>query len=302
MTGLQFICTSEEYTILLRQLIHHGRSSKAGANIWFPGAIQGGKADTHTRGTAAPLYRIQLSEYAFCIFIKYGSMSDLMQEQIMALLVCWQVDVHVGAFAEQVSKLKERVRYLEDELEYYSRNQPISHQKAHKIPEYLSQERGDGSRQSVAEGTDEFNLAERLLRQSPGSRGTKQTDNGEEDLVCIPRATLELLYLKEKAMDAVKEGITIADARLPDMPLIYINEGFSRMTGYPTSFVMNKNCRFLQGESTDPNEVAKLRKAVKNGEACTVQIAVRWSILMICKFILADSIYLFRKNYIYMCV
>jgi PAS domain S-box-containing protein len=174
---------------------------------------------------------------------------------------------------EQVSKLKERVRYLEGELEYYSRNQQISHRKAHKIPECVSQERGDGSRLSVAEGTDEFNLAESLLRQSPESRGMDQIDDGEEDLVCIPRATLELLYLKEKAMDAVKEGITIADARLPDMPLIYINEGFSRMTGYPTSFVMNQNCRFLQGESTDPNEVAKLRKAVKNGEACTVQIA-----------------------------
>lgn len=180
---------------------------------------------------------------------------------------------------QQVSKLKERVRYLEAELEN-ARNQNINKEKIHKLPEYVSQERGDGSRPSVAEGTADFQLAELLLRPSQASRLTKQADNGEQDLVCIPRATLELLYLKEKAMDAVKEGITIADARLPDMPLIYINEGFSRMTGYPTSFVMNKNCRFLQGESTDPNEVAKLRQAVKNGEACTVQIAVRWSFVV----------------------
>nr|AML77577.1 putative LOV domain-containing protein [Picochlorum atomus] len=172
---------------------------------------------------------------------------------------------------QEVSKLKERVRCLESELEFMI-NKNINNNRTHETPEYVSQERDLRSRRSVAEGREEFKLAELVLHQRPKSKGVKQTD-AEEEMVCIPRATLELLYLKEKAMDAVKEGITIADARLPDMPLIYINEGFSRMTGYPTSFVMNKNCRFLQGESTDPNEVAKLRKAVKSGEACTVQIA-----------------------------
>lgn len=43
----------------------------------------------------------------------------------------------------------------------------------------------------------------------------------EEDVVCIKRSDLELLYLKERAIDAIQEGITIADATLPDMPLIY---------------------------------------------------------------------------------
>jgi PAS domain-containing protein len=47
-------------------------------------------------------------------------------------------------------------------------------------------------------------------------------------------------------MDAVKEGITIADCRQPDMPLIYCNAGFSRITGYSAAEVLGKNCRFLQ--------------------------------------------------------
>ena len=170
-----------------------------------------------------------------------------------------------------MSKLKERVHYLECELEYL-RNKSKHDNDAHEMPEFVAQERDQSFRLSVAEGRVEANLAELALRQRPDN--TEMQDKDAEEMVCIPRAALELLILKEKAMDAVKEVITIADARLPDMPLIYINEGFSRMTGYPTSFVMNKNCRFLQGESTDPNEVAKLRKAVKNEEACTVQIAV----------------------------
>jgi hypothetical protein len=39
------------------------------------------------------------------------------------------------------------------------------------------------------------------------------------------------LMLKDRALDAAAEGITIADARLPDMPLIYVNSGFERLRG-----------------------------------------------------------------------
>jgi PAS domain S-box-containing protein len=103
----------------------------------------------------------------------------------------------------------------------------------------------------------------------------KGDDDGfdeDEDLVCIKRADLELLYLKERAMDVVHEGITIADASLPDMPLIYINDGFRKITGYPVGAVKNKNCRFLQGKGTDERTVTKLRKAIKGGKPCTVQL------------------------------
>lgn len=94
----------------------------------------------------------------------------------------------------------------------------------------------------------------------------------EEDVVCIKRSDLELLYLKERAIDAIQEGITIADATLPDMPLIYINEGFSKMTGYSTQFAKNQNCRFLQGEGTDPESVRQLKISIKKGEPCVSQI------------------------------
>lgn len=94
----------------------------------------------------------------------------------------------------------------------------------------------------------------------------------EDDMISIKRSDLELLYLKERAMDAIQEGITIADASLPDMPLIYINEGFSKMTGYSTQFAKNQNCRFLQGEQTDPESVRELKKAIQKGESHVSQI------------------------------
>ena len=102
----------------------------------------------------------------------------------------------------------------------------------------------------------------------------KDTESNDEDLmVLVPRSTLEMLHLKERAMNAVTEGITIADATAPDMPLVYANEGFARLTGYPFhSFSAGKNCRFLQGPGTEEAAVRQLSEAVKAGQPCVVQI------------------------------
>ena len=70
--------------------------------------------------------------------------------------------------------------------------------------------------------------------------------NSDEDTVTISKTAYELLQLKDRAMDSIKEGITIADCSLPDMPLIYANQGFARITGCPVAEVLGKNCRFLQ--------------------------------------------------------
>ncbi len=82
----------------------------------------------------------------------------------------------------------------------------------------------------------------------------------------------EWLALKNRALDVAAEGITIADARLPDKPLIYANEGFERVTGYPVSAVIGRNCRFLQGPGTDPSTVAEIRAAVAEERECIVEV------------------------------
>ena len=55
------------------------------------------------------------------------------------------------------------------------------------------------------------------------------------------------MELKDRALEVAAEGVTIADATLPDMPLIYANAGFERLTGYSIGEVLGRNCRFLQG-------------------------------------------------------
>jgi sigma-B regulation protein RsbU (phosphoserine phosphatase) len=86
------------------------------------------------------------------------------------------------------------------------------------------------------------------------------------------RALVDQAQLKDRALDVAAEGITIADARLPDRPLIYANEGFERVTGYSVADVLGRNCRFLQGSGSDPAAVAEIRAALADGRECIVEI------------------------------
>jgi PAS domain S-box-containing protein len=80
------------------------------------------------------------------------------------------------------------------------------------------------------------------------------------------------LALKDRALAAAAEGITIADARLPGRPLIYVNEGFERLTGYSADEALGRNCRFLQGRGSDPETVESIRRALRDERDCTVEI------------------------------
>lgn len=82
----------------------------------------------------------------------------------------------------------------------------------------------------------------------------------------------ERLHLFGRAIDAAAQGITIADARQDDEPLIYANEAFERVTGYSTAETLGRNCRFLQGENTDQATVDKLRRAIDAREGVAVEI------------------------------
>jgi PAS domain S-box-containing protein len=53
---------------------------------------------------------------------------------------------------------------------------------------------------------------------------------------------------------------------------VYVNNGFEEMTGYAPEEARGRNCRFLQGEDTDPEKVAALREAIDNEESISVEL------------------------------
>lgn len=92
--------------------------------------------------------------------------------------------------------------------------------------------------------------------KAPGPGGTES----------VPPAQPQLT----SALAALRHTFVVADATLPDCPLIYASEGFLNMTGYSKEEVLGHNCRFLQGEGTDPRSVQQLRESVQTGTpVCT---------------------------------
>lgn len=84
----------------------------------------------------------------------------------------------------------------------------------------------------------------------------------------VPAAAQQLTQVLSK----LRHTFVVADATLPDCPLVYASESFYQMTGYGPDEVLGHNCRFLQGEGTDPKEVAKLRQAIKAGEPVSCRL------------------------------
>ena len=86
--------------------------------------------------------------------------------------------------------------------------------------------------------------------------------------------TVEDLRLKERAMDEATVGITIAavdEDGEGDNPLVYTNDEFEALTGYGSE-VFGADCRFLQGEDTDPETTATLRAAIDEERPVAVDI------------------------------
>ncbi|MBI1256450.1 MAG: PAS domain-containing protein [Chloroflexi bacterium] len=78
------------------------------------------------------------------------------------------------------------------------------------------------------------------------------------------------LRLHDRALASSSCGITIADALDPDLPLIYVNDAFEKITGYPPAEVIGRNCRFLQRDDRDQPGLTDLRAALRAGEDSTI--------------------------------
>lgn len=76
----------------------------------------------------------------------------------------------------------------------------------------------------------------------------------------------------DQALSAVAEGIVVTDATLPDNPIVYLNAGFERLTGYSAAETLGSNCRFLQGPDTDRSTLDRLSRAIAARQEITVEI------------------------------
>ncbi|KXS36097.1 MAG: two-component response regulator [Halomonadaceae bacterium T82-2] len=87
------------------------------------------------------------------------------------------------------------------------------------------------------------------------------------------KAREERLRLLQRGIEDTPNGVVMADATQPDLPLTYVNRAFTAMTGHAPEDVLGKNCRLLQGGDTDPETVARIRRAIATHS--DVQVVLR---------------------------
>ena len=74
------------------------------------------------------------------------------------------------------------------------------------------------------------------------------------------------------AVHATRMPMIITNPRLPDNPVVFVNDSFVRLTGYERGEIIGRNCRFLQGPDTDPATRQALHDAVKEVRPIEVDI------------------------------
>lgn len=75
-----------------------------------------------------------------------------------------------------------------------------------------------------------------------------------------------------KAVGGSRVSIVVTDPTLPDNPISYVNDAFERLTLYPREQALGRNCRFLQGPGTDPEDVERIREGLRNGDEFAVTL------------------------------
>lgn len=127
-----------------------------------------------------------------------------------------------------------------------------------------------GKPQGVAvrtSGGDEPNYKTGTSRRNSGnsvrSSGEMSDEGGAGKDRAFPRVSEDL----KDALSTFQQTFVVSDATKPDYPILYASAGFFKMTGYTSKEVIGRNCRFLQGSGTDPEDVAKIREALHAGNS-----------------------------------
>ncbi|MEF2550281.1 PAS domain-containing protein [Aurantimonas sp. A2-1-M11] len=67
-------------------------------------------------------------------------------------------------------------------------------------------------------------------------------------------------------------ALVLTNPHLDDNPIVYANRAFEKITRYSAEAAIGRNCRFLQGDGTDPAQVRQLAEAVRDERDFSVDI------------------------------
>lgn len=83
------------------------------------------------------------------------------------------------------------------------------------------------------------------------------------------------LKLLQSVITSTTDAVMITEAQTSDGSapgIVYVNDAFTRMTGYTADEVIGQSPRILQGPKTDKHELAKIRKAMAAWQSCEATV------------------------------
>ena len=85
--------------------------------------------------------------------------------------------------------------------------------------------------------------------------------------------SVEIPYdLLAQAVDLSSDGVAIVDAGREGQPLIYVNAGFEKLTGFSAAELLGKSYHSLQSTDTEQPGLGVLHEAFRLGKSCNVTL------------------------------
>lgn len=104
--------------------------------------------------------------------------------------------------------------------------------------------------------------------------------------------------LFEAILNRSQVAAVVTDPQQPDHPIVYANKRFEELTGYSNEEIIGKNCRFLQGDKTDEQAIAQMKKGIEDLEKTTVVLQIYrksgiafWNRVTIEPMVIAGKVY-----------
>ncbi|MGB3739180.1 MAG: PAS domain-containing protein [Pontixanthobacter sp.] len=108
-----------------------------------------------------------------------------------------------------------------------------------------------------AEDQSNYEIQPHETDRSPERTGSLEIDPGQ-------------LFIQ--ATEQTRMALCMSDPRKPDAPIVYVNEAFVKLTGYPREEIVGRNCRFLQGPDTSPDAVRRIREGLESNEVRVIEL------------------------------
>mgnify|MGYP002777005826 CR=1 FL=1 len=209
--------------------------------------------------------------------------STLIESEQAMQEALWRQSIAVEAALDGIAILNEdgKLLYLNDahlKMFGYSRTELIG--KSWEVLYYPEEiERIDREIRPILKQTGQWR-GQVVAKRRDGSTFFEEVSltRTEKGIISVCRDITETkqteirLRILERAISASSNGIIITDPTQLDNPMIFVNPGFERMTGYCASDVIGRNSRLLQGAETEQDALDRLRRAFNEGEDCTVTI------------------------------